>query len=417
MNKNSRKIAVIGAGVAGLTAAYYLSKKHHVTLFEKNHYCGGHANTVSNANDGNLAVDTGFIVFNETNYPNFLNLIRELGVKYSDSDMSFSYSSQQPFFMYSSDFPKGLFGLKRHLISPKFYLLIKEILRFNRQTNTVLSQENLNGHSLQDYLAEYKFSQDLIDYYVIPMGAAIWSASFNETLAMPAKNFLNFWKNHGLLQIKKPKWLTISGGSRQYVNAIKKQFSGQILQNIPISSIKRSSEGVNLYCEAEEPRHFDDVVIATHADEAYQLLADPSVEEKKLLSVWTYSKNHTVFHHDESHMPSRKKCWASWNYLKSTKEDAVSVTYYMNRLQNLNTTKNYFVTLNPTSAVKESHIIKKLLYEHPCFTKESIATQSMLPSLNGKNRTYFCGSYFGNGFHEDAVSAAINVVQQFGVYD
>tara|TARA_B100000427_G_scaffold326973_1_gene336668 strand:+ start:8085 stop:9359 length:1275 start_codon:yes stop_codon:yes gene_type:complete len=419
IHDSNKKIAVIGAGVAGLTAAYLLSKKFNVHLFEKNHYFGGHANTITipHGADAGMPVDTGFIVFNKQNYPTFLSLLNRLKVPYQQSDMSFSYFSQHPYFMYSSDVPWGLFGLKRNWVSPSFYHLISEILRFNKQaTHDAIAISNLPD-TLGEYLTAHNFSRSLIRSYIIPMGSAIWSSSFNETMAMPTHTFLHFWRNHGLLQItNRPSWYTINGGSRTYVNAIINKIPNVSL-NKAATSIARFDNGVRIQTEDHQECFCDYVVIATHANEALALLENPTDDEQRLLGSWDYSTNHTLFHTDPSQLPPKKQCWASWNYLQTsqTNDSPVTVSYYMNRLQSLRSKTPYIVTLNPQTPIHDSYIIKELTYTHPCFNKTSIATQAELPSLNNKNHTFFCGSYFKYGFHEDAASSGAAIAKQFGI--
>jgi len=419
IHDSNKKIAVIGAGVAGLTAAYLLSKKFNVHLFEKNHYFGGHANTITipHGADAGMPVDTGFIVFNKQNYPTFLSLLNRLKVPYQQSDMSFSYFSQHPYFMYSSDVPWGLFGLKRNWVSPSFYHLISEILRFNKQaTHDAIAISNLPD-TLGEYLTAHNFSRSLIRSYIIPMGSAIWSSSFNETMAMPTHTFLHFWRNHGLLQItNRPSWYTINGGSRTYVNAIINKIPNVSL-NKAATSIARFDNGVRIQTEDHQECFCDYVVIATHANEALALLENPTDDEQRLLGSWDYSTNHTLFHTDPSQLPPKKQCWASWNYLQTsqTNDSPVTVSYYMNRLQSLRSKTPYIVTLNPQTPIHDSYIIKELTYTHPCFNKISIATQAELPSLNNKNHTFFCGSYFKYGFHEDAASSGAAIAKQFGI--
>jgi uncharacterized protein len=416
---SGKKIAVIGAGVAGLTASYLLSKKHHVFLFDKQHYCGGHANTITinNGVDEGLAVDTGFIVFNKYNYPTFLKLLAELEVDYIESNMSFSYFSKFTNFLYSSDFPWGLFAQKRNLFSPKFYKFILDIIKFN---NVALIDVESGRHldsSLDDYLKHYKFSDLFIKNYVVPMGAAIWSASFNELLSMPAYTFLHFWRNHGLLQVAdRPQWYTIKGGSRNYVAKITERLSTISLNNAAVNvrrfdngCIVKTADGAECYC--------DYVVMATHADQVLDLLDSPTDTEKNLFSKWSYSKNRVYFHTDTSFLPPKKRCWASWNYIQSEPSDQspVFVSYYMNRLQSLQTKQDYIVTLNPVTEVNQNSIIRELNYDHPMFSPESIATQPELELLNGKSNVYYCGSYFNYGFHEDAACSGAKVAAHFGV--
>ena len=336
--------------------------------------------------------------------------------------MSFSYHQMHPTpFYYSSDFPKGLFAQYRHIFSPKYWRFLADIFAFNRRAIEDLNAKKLGQRSLIEYLHSHQYSESFIRHYVLPMGAAIWSASFEEIKQFPAQTFIQFWANHGLLQVTgRPQWKTVKGGSKTYVTAILKQIDGMYRTSSPIASISRSQDGVIITDHQGIIHRFDQVVIATHADQAYRLLADPTPQETALLGPWKYSKNTTILHTDPVLMPPHHKIWASWNYLNTSTiaaQSPIFLSYYMNRLQNLQTKTNYFVTLNAPSdiAVNPAKIIKQMTYTHPIFSFEALQTQPHLSTLNGKQNTYFCGSYFGYGFHEDAVKSAINVVTQLGV--
>ena len=416
-----KKVAIIGGGVAGLVSAYLLSKVHDITLFEANDYIGGHTNTITidSGPDKGLAVDTGFIVCTTQNYPNFCKLLSQLNIPLQDSDMSFSYHQHYPNpFYYSSDFPKGIFAQYRHIVSPHYWQFLADIFAFNKQAIDDLNHHKIGQLSLFDYLQQYRYSQDFLNYYILPMGAAIWSASFEEIKQFPAQTFIQFWANHGLLQVSgRPRWKTVTGGSRTYVTAILNTLQGQYRTSCSITSVHRTEQGIRITDVQSHSHHFDAVVIATHADQAYRLLADPSTQEKALLSPWKYSKNDTYLHTDTQLMPPNKKIWASWNYLNTTtdkNQPPIFLSYYMNRLQNLKTSTDYFVTLNPPFPVNPQKIIKKFVYTHPIYSFDSLATQAHLPTLNGAHNTYFCGSYFGYGFHEDAVKSAVAVATQLG---
>jgi predicted NAD/FAD-binding protein len=417
-----KKVAIIGGGVAGLVSAYLLSKVHDITLFEANDYIGGHTNTITidNGPDKGLAVDTGFIVCTTQNYPNFCKLLSQLNVPLQDSDMSFSYHQHYPNpFYYSSDFPKGIFAQYRHIVSPYYWRFLADIFAFNKQAIDDLNHHKIGQLSLVDYLQQYRYSQDFLNYYILPMGAAIWSASFEEIKQFPAQTFIQFWANHGLLQVSgRPRWKTVKGGSRTYVTAILNTLQGRYHTSCPITSVHRTEQGICITDFQSQSHHFDAVVIATHADQAYRLLADPSTQETALLSPWKYSKNDTYLHTDTALMPPSKKIWASWNYLNNStdkNQPPIFLSYYMNRLQNLTTSTDYFVTLNPPFPVNLQKIIKKFVYTHPIYSFDSLNTQAHLPTLNGVQNTYFCGSYFGYGFHEDAVKSAVAVATQLGV--
>jgi predicted NAD/FAD-binding protein len=297
--------------------------------------------------------------------------------------------------------------------------MIRDILRFNRQASDDLEKNCLGENSLGDYLKEGKYSQPFMDYYLIPMGAAIWSTPLLKMLDFPAKSFIQFFHNHGLLALKdRPHWKTVSGGSHSYIKKFISEFKGRIETQSQIEGITRKDHATQIFFHGGEKKEFDKIVIATHADQALKLLKDPSSEEQRLLEAWTYSLNETLLHWDESVMPRNKKVWASWNYRiekESSAEQPVSLTYHMNRLQNLKTKRQYFVTLNRNIPIDESKVIRKIYYTHPNYTLKSMATQGELDKLNDANRTLFCGSYFGYGFHEDAVKAALQAVAHLGV--
>lgn len=417
-----KKIAVIGSGCAGIVSAYLLDRADFdVTLFEKNDYLGGHTNTITllDGPDAGTSIDTGFIVFNNRNYPNFVKFLNLLEVPWQDSDMSFGFSSELDNFYYNSYVPTGLFSQMRNLFRPRFYQMINDILRFNRQASEDLQKNRLGENSLGDYLKAGAYSQSFMDYYLIPMGAAIWSTPLLKMLDFPAKSFIQFFHNHGLLALKdRPHWKTVSGGSHSYVKKFISEFKGVIEKGTQIDGMMRKKHAVQVCFQNGEIKEFDQVVLATHADQALKLLKDPTSEEQRLLGAWTYSLNKTVLHWDDSVMPKNKKVWASWNYRVekgSSAEQPVSLTYHMNRLQNLKTERQYFVTLNRGLPIDEKKMIRKIDYTHPNYTLKSMATQNELDKLNHVNRTLFCGSYFGYGFHEDAVKAALQAVAHLGV--
>ncbi len=414
-------IGVIGAGVAGIVAAFLLQRKHKVTLFEKNNYFGGHTNTIviDAGPDARTPVDTGFIVCNDRTYPLFQAFLSQLGVSLRPSDMSFSYTCGQTGLTYASRNFNALFAQRRNLFRPGFWGLLLEILRFNHQTQKKLSAGLMREDTLGEYLKREHFSERLIEQYLIPMGAAIWSTPDRKMMDFPAESFARFFENHGLLSLTdQPRWYCVDGGSHSYVKAFLNSFRGTAIRNCGVSAVARTESGV-VVCRADgTEERFDRVVIATHADEAYALLTDPSEEETRLLSPWEYSENHTVLHTDVSVLPSNRRAWASWNYVREShivSDVPVTVTYYMNRLQCLATERHYCVTLNPGAAFSPQHLLREIRYRHPMYTFESLATQKELPNLNGCNNTYFCGSYFGYGFHEDAVRSAVKVGAAFGV--
>lgn len=415
---SGRRIAVVGAGIAGLTAAWLLSRRHHVTLYEKNGWLGGHANTVDvDCPEGPVAVDTGFIVYNPQNYPNFTALLDHLGVDSVDSDMSLGVSIDGGRVEYSSR-PQGLFGQKRNLANPRFWRLISDILRFYRETRA-LDHGAVDGISLGAFLERRRYSRALIEEHVLPMCAAIWSTTPEQMRDYPMRSFLRFFSSHGLLQVaNRPQWRTVKGGSRAYVEALRNAFGPDVTVRPAARRIMR--EGGLSFVEDAEGRSeaFTDVVIAAHADEALALLADPTPAEREILGAIRYTPNIAVLHDDPALMPRRRAVWASWNYIGGTaEEDAgrpLCVSYWMNYLQSLPTRRQLFVTLNPPQAPKPESVIRSFEYEHPLFDAAALAAQERLWELQGQRNTWFCGSYFGYGFHEDAMQSGLAVAAQFG---
>ncbi len=412
------RIAVVGSGVAGLASSYYLSKDHDVDLFESEDRIGGHTHTVAVQDPtlGEISVDTGFIVFNEANYPHFIRMLSELDVAYIDSDMSFSFECQHRPFVWGSDFPQGIFAQRKNYFSPRFYKFILGIHRFNQRCLADFESGLPLSMSLGDYLETRGVSRDVVMDYVLPMTSAIWSASYQDSLRFPMSSFIRFWKNHQLLEIGKGlPWKTIRGGSAQYISPILSQISGRVRINTPVKLIRRTDDGVEIGT-AEGLSQYDGVVIATHADTAFRLLEHPLAQEVALLSTWHYSKNQTILHTDSRFLPEKRAAWCSWNVRKSPAQfdQPASVTYWMNRLQSIKSTIPYLVTLNPESPIRDAHIIKKMTYTHPQMTEEAMGTQSELPELNRNSRIVFAGSYFGYGFHEDAVASAISAVDALG---
>ena len=414
-------MVVIGGGVAGVTAAYYLQHKYDVTLIEQRQYVGGHTNTITieDGPDAGMPVDTGFIVTNPLNYPYFQQFLRELNVSVRLSDMSFGYCDRRDGFTYGTAALTGLLARKRNLLSPKLWALLQGMLHLNKKSLNDLADGKMHGLSLGDYLTKAGYNRTVINFYLIPMGAAIWSTSPNEMLSYPAEAYFQFWKNHRLLQIfGRTIWQTVVGGSHAYIKAFLQQFPGKVEVGTPVQEIKRVVEGVEVLRKNGVCTTYDLAVIATHADEAYQLLSDPTPLEKELLGAWNYSRNITYLHTDISHLPRRKRAWASWNFIReqdASDQDPVAVTYHMNRLQGLKTAQEYCVTLNPRRPIKPELVIKEILYTHPHYNFSSLATQSRLQELNGVNKTWFCGSYHGYGFHEDAVRSSVVVAKSMGV--
>jgi predicted NAD/FAD-binding protein len=405
------KIAVIGSGISGLSSAYYLSKHHKVDLYEQSDHFGGHSYTYDiKEEDKIVPVDLGFIVFNELTYPNLINFFNELNVPFEKSNMSFSVSVKNTNVEYGGSGFNAIFANKLNLLNLKFLKMIREIISFYNHAPSLL-KNNIEDKTLGDYLRRSKLSKYFIEYHIIPMVAAIWSMPFSKAKEMPLKLFLNFFINHGLFRLKnRPQWFTVTNRSRNYVKKILEKISGEIFKNYKINNISRSDDNVRISI-GNEHLDYDQVVLACHADQSLNILNDPSSKEKEILNKFTYVSNRAFLHTDENLMPSRKKAWSSWNSI--TKDNRTCITYWLNKLQNLKTNKNYFLTLNPVSEVKESKVIKQEKFTHPYFNNENVSLQKDLHLLQGKKRTWFCGSYFGYGFHEDGLKSSIDLVKKF----
>lgn len=407
------KIAVVGAGISGLVAAYFLAKKNHeVTLFEKNKYLGGHTKTyiVQNGVDKGTPLDTGFIVLNDKTYPQFHKVLAEWGVTTRYSDMSFGYWDRQTNFRYAYTSWDGIFSQRRNIFDFNFWKLSYELNHFFKQGELFLRERKYHV-TFGEFVKDEGFSKALLEKYILPMSEALWSVPASKILDFPAVSVLHFFENHGLLNfVDRPHWQTIVGGSYQYVEAFKKNFTGDFFLNSQIESIARKENSVEIKLRGGSISHFDKVVIATHADQALKLLDDPTLEETSLLSLWNYEHNYVVLHTDRSIMPKHKRAWASWNFHRVPDERKCLVTYHLNRLEGLNTYHDYFVTLNSYEITKHK-ILAEMYYSHPVFSLPALEGQKYLTELNGKNNTYFCGSYFGNGFHEGAVESALKIVE------
>ena len=405
------KIAVIGSGISGLSSAYYLSKHHKVDLYEQSDHFGGHSYTYDiKEEDKIVPVDLGFIVFNELTYPNLINFFNELNVPFEKSNMSFSVSVKNTNVEYGGSGFNAIFANKLNLLNLKFLKMIREIISFYNHAPSLL-KNNIEDKTLGDYLRRSKLSKYFIEYHIIPMVAAIWSMPFSKAKEMPLKLFLNFFINHGLFRLKnRPQWYTVTNRSRTYVKKILEKISGEIFKNYKINNISRSDDNVRISI-GNEYLDYDQVVLACHADQSLNILNDPSSKEKEILNKFTYVSNRAFLHTDENLMPSRKKAWSSWNSI--TKDNRTCITYWLNKLQNLKTNKNYFLTLNPVAEVEENKIIKQEKFTHPYFNNENVSLQKDLHLLQGKKRTWFCGSYFGYGFHEDGLKSSIDLVKKF----
>ena len=415
------RIAIVGAGVAGITAAYLLQRDHQVSLYEKNGYIGGHTHTLTipNGPDAGTPVDTGFIVFNDRTYPILNRFFRALGVSIRNSDMSFGYFHKESGFQYASSNLSSLFAQRRNLLSPGYWSMLAEVLLFNRMVLRRLQNGLLEDLTLGQFLRRFRFSARFREQYLFPMVAAIWSAPDLEVDRFPMLTFARFFDNHGLLTVHRhPQWYYVAGGSHTYVKAFLDQFRGEVFTRADIGSIQRSNGCVTLKNADGSTQTFDRVVIATHADEACRLLDDPSDDERRLLGAWRYSTNQTYLHTDLAWMPSNPNAWASWNIIRGIRSDnssPVTLTYHMNRLQRLKTRNQYLVTLNPFRPIAEEKIIAHMTYTHPVFTFDSLGTQPDLARLNGVRNTFFCGSYFGYGFHEDAARSGVQAASAMGV--
>jgi predicted NAD/FAD-binding protein len=412
-----KHFAIIGSGVSGLTAAYLLSKKHNVTVFEKNDYIGGHTATVDVEKDGkSYAIDTGFIVFNDKTYPNYLALLAEIGIRKQATEMSFSVHNCHTGLEYNGHNLDTLFAQRRNIFKPTFWLLVKEILRFNKQCKKIFEQQNyIDDYSLGTFLRENNFSEFFAEHYILPMGAAIWSSSLAQMEDFEFRFFVQFFHNHGLLNIAdRPQWYVIPNGSRSYLSPLCKPFKNNIKLNSNISGITRSEDKVHLHFTDSPSETFDEVIIACHSDQALALLNDASENEQAVLSAMPYSENSVVLHTDIKLLPNREKAWASWNYqLSQDRSKAASVTYNMNILQGIESTDTFCVTLNQKEAIDPNTILREFTYHHPIFSTESIKAQKQRSLICGLNHTHFAGAYWHNGFHEDGVRSAVEVAKRF----
>ena len=405
------KVAVIGSGISGLSSAYFLSKKYKVDLYEKDNHFGGHSLTYE-INEGNktVPVDLGFIVFNKSTYPNLINFFKELNVSYEKSDMSFSVSIKDSNIEYSGSGLGGIFANKSNLLNFKFLNMIKEIITFYKTAPKLLESE-IKDQTLGDFLNKKNLSKFFIEYHLIPMVAAIWSMPFNKAKEMPMKFFLNFFTNHGLFKLKnRPQWYTVSNRSRDYVKKVTDKISGEIFKNYKVDKLIRSEDNIRVMIGGEYV-DYDQVVLASHADESLSMIDKPTDQEKNILSKFNYVSNEAFLHTDDRLMPTKKRAWSSWNSISNGNNTCI--TYWLNKLQNLNTSKNYFLTLNPIINVNESLTIKKINFTHPYLNSENTALQKNLQLIQGKKRTWFCGSYFGYGFHEDGLKSSIELVNNF----
>ena len=409
------KIAVVGSGISGLSAAYYLSKKHKVDLFEKENQFGGHANTIKVIYDNKkeVVVDIGFMVFNKKTYPNLINFFAENEIEIEKSDMSFSVSESDSDLEYCGKGVSGIFSNKKNLLNIKFIKMFFEIINFYKNCDKIEIKKD-NSKTLGEYLKEIKISNYFINYHIIPMVSAIWSMPPYEASQMPLRFFLKFFKNHGLFKLKdRPQWYTVKNRSKTYVNKIIKKISGEYFKNYEINKITRSNFGAKIYYGKEnEFFDYDKVVIASHADEALEMIKDPTIDEEKILKNFKYRENTAVIHFDKTFMPKNKKAWCSWNSSMSKNDiEKTSVTYWLNQLQNLKIDTDIFLTINPFREISAEKIFKKVRFTHPYYDNAALSNQSDLYKIQNKKNILFCGSYFGYGFHEDGIKSTIEMLK------
>ena len=412
------KVAIIGSGIAGLGSAWLLRQKYETHLFESGSHFGGHSNTFQVDEGGRqVPVDTGFIVYNSKNYPNLTALFAELEVKSRPTSMSFGVSIDRGDVEYAGSGLNTLFAQRRNLARPAHWKMLGEILRFNSLCKQLVDRDGFGDRTVADLLDQEGFSTTFRDRYLLPMAAAIWSCPTRTMLGFPLESFAHFFRNHGLLDLRnRPQWRSVDGGSRMYVERILGDLGERTSKGNAVQTVRRNSSGVELIFEDGSRRTFDRAVIATHADQALRLLEKPTSTESMLLGSFRYQENRVFLHSDPQLMPRSRRVWSAWNYLADTRNmmtDSVSVTYWMNLLQNIDARRNYFVSLNPLREPDTVHA--SMMYEHPVFDTDAISAQSRLGSIQGRQRTWFCGSYFGYGFHEDALASAVEVASLLGV--
>ncbi len=409
------KIAIIGSGIAGNTAARLLRDSHDITVYESLGYVGGHANTIDVPTDnGTIAVDTGFIVFNDRTYPQFNELLGEIGQPWKPSVMSFSVQSEADRLEYNGASLNTLFAQRRNLVRPSFWRMVRDILRFNREALTALNGSE-GDLSLGAWLDRNRYSPEFTGHYLVPMAAAIWSSEPGIVQQMPLRFLVRFFQNHGLLQLDdRPNWRVIQGGSREYVRKLAAGHADRIRLNCPVQYVRRTPDSVYVRAVGSAEERYDSVFMACHSDQSLALLRDATPIEREILGAIPYKRNEAVLHTDSSLLPSRRRAWAAWNYhIPANRKESALVTYNMNILQGLHTDQQYCVTLNNAEAVSPDRILHRVMYEHPVFTRESVAAQAQHGEINSGYRTFYCGAYWRNGFHEDGVVSAINAVRHF----
>jgi predicted NAD/FAD-binding protein len=410
------RIAIVGAGISGLTVAHLLHRDHDIAVFEANDYAGGHTNTVRvDTPNETHHVDTGFIVFNDRNYPNFERLLRRIDVAWQPSDMSFAVSDERGDFEYASTSANGLFAKRAHLAAPWFHRMLADVVRFQRAARELLASA-APGPSLGDWVEGLRLSRPFIDRLIVPQASAVWSADPRQMWTFPARFLAEFFRNHGMLALRdRPQWRTVRGGSARYVEALTQPWRDRLRLSTPVQSIHRAPDHVLVKPRGGEAERFDEVVLAAHSDQALAMLADPSDREHELLGAIPYQPNEAVLHTDRRMLPRRRRAWASWNYhLLAEPPGKTTVTYHMNRLQSLESECEFCVTLNRSEAIDPRAVIRKIDYAHPVYTAAGAAAQARHEEISGRNRTHFCGAYWGWGFHEDGVVSGMRVAERFG---
>ena len=412
------KIAIVGSGISGLTCAYLLNREHDITVFEKNDYVGGHTHTHEIEYDGEeFSVDSGFIVYNEWTYPNFIKLLDQLGVERQLTRMGFSVKSEKNNLEYAGHSLNGLFAQRSNFFRPSFMRILFSMRRFNAEARDDLGTLDPQI-TLGQYLTSNNYPREFIQHYIIPIGAAIWSTAPQQMMDVPAVFFIRFFENHGLLQVvDRPNWWVISGGSKKYVEKMIYDFKGKIRLSTPVKNVKRGIDSITVKFGSNglEKENFDSIIFACHSNQSLAMLDSPSKQEEEVLSAIKYQRNDALLHFDDSILPKRKNAWSSWNYLLDEDPNrAVALTYNMNILQSLKSDRTFCVSLNSGDLIDRSKVIKHLNYEHPLFTLSSINAQGRKHEVSGKNNTYYCGAYWRNGFHEDGVTSALDVCKDFG---
>jgi predicted NAD/FAD-binding protein len=417
----SKKIAIIGTGISGLTCGHLLHKQHDLTLFEANNYIGGHTATKDvEINGRKYAIDTGFIVYNDWTYPNFINLMDKIGVQSQATEMSFSVKNLSQNLEYNGNTLNSLFAQRRNILRPKFWRIVRDILKFNKICKKAAAEKTDYGQqTLHEFLIQHQFSEDFTYNYILPMCAAIWSTSLEDIKAFPFTFFLKFFNNHGLLNITdRPQWRSIVGGSREYIKPLIAGFENKIRLNSPVKSVSDSGNQKLVILQDGSESLFDEVIFACHSDQALAIIASPSSNQKEILGDMSYAKNEVVLHTDHSVLPARKLAWASWNYLikgyQGESQAPAVLTYNMNILQNIQSDTTFCVTLNNTKDINPAKVLGTYHYAHPQFNNQTIVAQSRWAEISGKQGMHFCGAYWFNGFHEDGVRSALDVCNSFG---